>query len=137
MLDASQRRASVCVCTRAMPHARALWHRVNEPGAAPNAAPGPRQRVRARLCPWYLKRYAFLAFLALAAVAFAGNASFWRAKYQTACTSVPLNCSSERSALPLRLSACCCASTGFVANVFIVDAGGCPVTVEYVSHASW
>src|SRR5690242_14622408 len=98
---------------------------------------GSAQRVRARAWPWYLKRYAFLAFLAFAAVAFAGMASLTRAKYQTACTSVPLNCSSERRALPLRLSACCCARTGFVANVFIVDAGGWPVTVEKVSQASW
>ncbi|GAA3291680.1 hypothetical protein GCM10020218_065000 [Dactylosporangium vinaceum] len=60
-----------------------------------------------------------------AAFAFGGKAFLARAKYQTACTSVFLNCCSERSALPRRLSACCCASAGFVAYVSIVEAGGC------------
>ena len=42
-----------------------------------------------------------------------GKAPLTRAKYQTACTSVPLNCSSERSAFPLRLFACCWAIARF------------------------
>ena len=78
-----------------------------------------------------------LAFLAFAAGASDGKAFLARAKYQTACTSVPLNCSSERSALPLRLSACCWRERRVVGNTFIVEAGGCPVTVAYVSQASW
>ena len=46
-------------------------------------------------------------------LAASGKAFLARAKYQTVWTSTPLNCSSERSALPLRLSACACAVTRF------------------------
>ena len=58
--------------------------------------------------PWFLNRYVRVAF---AAVVFDEKASLLRAKYQTACTSVPLNCVSERRALPRREFACCCRST--------------------------
>ena len=59
------------------------------------------------------------------------------AKYQTALVTAPDISRSDFSAFPLSASACCCASAGSVAKTFIVSAGGWPVTVPMLSHASW
>jgi hypothetical protein len=64
------------------------------------------------------------------------SAAFPRAKYQTSWVTASDISSSDFSAFPLSWFACNCASAGSVANVFIVLAGGWPVTVSMLSQAS-
>ena len=121
--------------------ARSSQHRGRAAVRPPSQVPRP-QRVRARWWPMYLKRYAASPCGLLRAwrpwPRRGGSTPRLRAKYQTACVTAPDISRSDFSAFPLSAFACCCASSRIGRRTrSSCSAGGWPVTVSMLSHASW